>query len=269
MGKLARLAAVNSAKTKSFVYIPPTSAFGATRIIVKANIGYIQGPPVTVSMTVLGGVLKGLRRANPGARILIIEGVSTRFPAEDTLKATGLLEHMDDNMILADLETMPMKAYKNPLAEPFKFESMYAPELFEEYDCRISVSSFKRTVQANGQPLVRASMENLYGLFPRERYAQPENPHERGQLMGDDADGILRDMYFSVGRFFDGVVVDLDQILVSEDDRLDTGDAKAVGHVVWGDDLLAVDEVACTVAGEPVPDYLKTITKLRKMIDGV
>lgn len=266
MGKLARLAAVNNAKTESFVYIPPQAAFGATRILVKANIGTIKSPPVTVSMTVLGAVLRGLRRANPLARILIMDGVTGRFPAEEVLKASGLLEIMDDNTRLADAEAMPMDEYPNPLAEPYKFASMTAPEMFGDYECRISVSTFKRTIQPDGQPLVMASMENLYGLFPREMYSQPENPHERGQFLGDDAVDVFRDLYFCAGRLFDGAVVDLDTILLSDNTRLDKGESQHLGQVVWGDDLLAVDEVACRLAEQPVPDYIKTLNGLRASV---
>ena len=266
MGKLARLASVSNAKTDSFVYIPPQTAFGATRILVKANIGNIKGAPVTVSMNVLGAVLRGLRRANPLARILIIDGVTGRFSAEEVLKASGLLEIMDDNMRLADAEAMPMIAYPNPLTEPFKFATMTAPAMFDEYDCKISVSSFKRLIQPDGQPLVMASMENLYGLFPREHYALPENPHERGQFLGEDFVDVLRDLYFCAGHLFDGAVVDLDTILLGEGIELNKGTSQKIGQVVWGDDLLAVDEVACRLAEQPIPDYIKIITKLRKTV---
>jgi hypothetical protein len=54
-------------------------------------------------------------------------------------------------------------------------------------------------------------------------------------------------------------VVDLTEKLVSPDWRPDKGEAVPVGQVVWGDDLLAVDEVACRVAGEPIARYIDDI----------
>lgn len=260
---MGKLTSVRSAKTESFVYVPPDAAFGATRIIIKPTIGYIKGPPVTVSMTVLGAVLRGVRRANPGARILIIEGTNGKFEPLEILKSSGLLEIMDDNMRLANVEDLPMKPYINPLPEPYKFSEIIAPELFEEYDCRISVSAFKQATR-DGNPYVEASMQNLYGLLPREHYALPDDPTERGQLTGDDAPDILRDLYFTLGHLFEGFVVDLNEMLVSDTARVDRGESIKIGQVVWGEDMIGTDESACRLAGVPVPDYLKTIDKLRK-----
>lgn len=256
MGKLARLASVKSAKTDSFTYIPPDAAFGAVRILVKADLGTVKSPPETVSMRVLEGVLRGLRRANPGARILIVEGVRVRFDAMEVLKNSGLLNIIDENTRVTDSEAMPMAEYPNLLQTPHKFATLTAPSMMGEYDCRISVSRFTCTTRG-GNPLVEASLRNLHGIFPREQYSLPDTPHERGQFTGDDAAAVYKDLYFSMGHLFDGAVVDLDTIGVD-------GASKQVNQVVWGDDMLAVDEVACKLAGEPVPDYLREIDKLRQ-----
>jgi hypothetical protein len=74
---------------------------------------------------------------------------------------------------------------------------------------------------------------------------------------------VLQDVYFSVGHWFDGAVVDCDQKFVSRDWQPDKGSAIAVGQVIWGSDLLAVDRLACQLASEPMAPYLEAIANLR------
>lgn len=259
------LSTVSNAKTDSFVYMPPPQAFGATRILVKPNLGYPQPAPVTVSMKVLGAVLRGLRRASPMARIVIIEGVADSQSAERIFKQLGVLDLLDDNMRVADAESLTMREYENISPTPVRFKTMTAPAHIGEYDCCISVSTFKRTILKD-QPLISASLKNLYGVFPREQY-HGRSANLRGQLHRPSVSEVLQDVYFSVGRYFHGSVVDLTHKLVSPDERPDAGEHIPIGQVVWGDDLLAVDEMACKVAGEPVPDYINTIRDLRMQLE--
>lgn len=261
MSRHPDLSAVKSAPVESFVYTPPATAFGAARILVKPNLGYPQGPPITVSMAVLGGVLRGLRRANPHARIVIAEGMTSKASAEDVFKAHGLMDLLDDEMRVADAESLLMAEYDNLLAEPVRFKTMTAPKYVGEYDCVISVGTFKRTM-LHDKPLISASLKNLYGLFPRGKY-RGRSPYSRGQLHRPSVSEVLKDIYFSVGHYVDGGVVDLTHKLVSPDWHPDKGEAVPVGQVVWGDDLLAVDEAACRIAGEPVADYIAPIRALR------
>ncbi|WRH67710.1 MAG: hypothetical protein RSE13_04995 [Planktothrix sp. GU0601_MAG3] len=66
---------VQGVKTAEFIYHPPKIALTAKRILVKPNLGYPVGPPVTVSLQVLTTVLQTLRQKNPQAEIFIVEGV--------------------------------------------------------------------------------------------------------------------------------------------------------------------------------------------------
>lgn len=257
MGKLAQLTSVKTAKIDSFVYTPPLAAFDAMRILVKPNLAYPDGPPVTVSMHVLGKVLRGLRRASPGARILIVEGGASKTSVHEIYEKCGVLDLLDDNMRVADTEELTMREYLNTNKNPVKYKRMIAPEYLAAYDCCISVATFKRTTLKD-EPLISASLKNLYGLFPIEPY-RGRSPYKRGKLHQPSVAEVLKDVYFTIGRFFHGAVVDLTEKLVSPDWRPDKGEAVPVGQVVWGDDLLAVDEVACRVAGEPIARYIDDI----------
>lgn len=259
----SKFAAVQTANADAFVYVPPESAWNASRILVKPNLGYPVGPPATVSLPVLAAVLRGLRRASPQGRILIVEGVCSPTSIETIFQQRGVYDLLDKEMRVADAETLQMKEFPNRLAEPVKYRSMTAPAYIEEFDCKISIGAFKRTV-LNDQPLISASLKNLYGLLPRDVY-HARSPHARGQLHRPSVPLVLRDIYFSIGHFFDGAVVDLTHKYISPDWRPDRmrNVSQPIGKVVWGDDLLAVDETACRVAGEPVAPYLADIRTLR------
>jgi uncharacterized protein (DUF362 family) len=265
VGKLADLAAVSSSKATSFVYVPPPAAFDATRILVKPDLGYLAAAPVTVSIPILDKVLRGLRRANPHARIVVIEGSTSDASMEEIYRQHGIFDLLDDNMRIGDAEDLIMAEYPNLLENPVRFETMTAPAYVREYDCCISVAAFKRTI-AHDEPLISASLKNLYSLFPRAQY-RGSSPYARGELHRPSVPEVLRDIYFTVGHYFDGAVVDLTEKYVSDDGRPDQGQTVPVGQVVWGNDLLAVDEVACRIAGEPTASYIEPIRALRKTME--
>lgn len=266
MSKLKALASIRSASPESFVYVPPDAAFGAGRILVKPNLGYPVKAPATVSLPVLSAVLRGLRRASPTARILIAEGVTVAQSADEVFAKLGLPALLDEEMRAADVEILPTRLYQNRLPQPRKYRSMSAPAYLAEFDCVISVAPFKRT-QLNGQPLISASLKNLYGLFPRSLY-HGRSPHARGQLHQPSVADVLQDIYFCIGEHIDGAVVDLTHMYDSPDWRPDRqrGVAHPVGKVIWGDDPVAVDETACRAAGVPIPDYLTAIHAQRRAL---
>ncbi len=244
-----------------FSYQPPAAAHCAHRILVKPNLGYPVAAPVTVSMSALGAVLRGLRQASPQAEILIVEGVCSAVSLTEIATIHGLYAQLDEGMRLLDADTLPLKPYLNRSPQPVRFQSMFAPALLEEVDCRISVGAFKRTILKD-QPLISASLKNLYGLFPRAKY-KARSPHSRGQLHRPSVPLVLQDVYFTIGHLFDGAVVDVNQKFVSRDWHPDRGKAVAVGKVIFGKDLLSVDRTACQVGDEAVPDYIEAIEQLR------
>jgi len=254
---------VNVADTKDFFYIPPVSAIAAKRILVKPNLGYPVKAPVTVSMKVLAKVLQGLRAVNPNAEILIVEGVCSALSLPEICDRQGLGNLIDEGMQVLDADTLPCKEYPNLQEQPVRFKTMLAPILLEEVDCRITVGAFKRTILKD-EPLISASLKNLYGLFPRSHY-KARSPNSRGQLHRPSVPLILQDVYFCIGHLFDGAVVDADRKLESPDWKPDKGKSIELGKVFWGNDSISVDRKACEVGCEEIPSYLEAIATIRNL----
>ena len=246
--------------TADFIYSPPAAAKGAARILVKPNLGYPVGPPATVSMKVLAKVIEGLQAISPDAEILIVEGVCSKLPLSEIAEKNGLTALLSDQVQLLDADKLPCVPYKNLSPQPVRFKEMMAPKLLQEVDCRISVGAFKKT-HLKGEPLISASLKNLYGLFPRAKY-KARSPNSRGQLHRPSVPLVLQDVYFSVGRLFDGAVVDCDRKFVSRDWKPDWGKPIEIGKVIWGESLLAVDRLACEIGKETEAGYLEIIEKL-------
>ncbi|MEM9807522.1 MAG: DUF362 domain-containing protein, partial [Cyanobacteria bacterium P01_D01_bin.56] len=137
--------AASHTRVSDFIYSPPAGAHGATRILVKPNLGYPKGPPVTVGMPVLSKVLQGLRQASPKAEILVVEGVCSKLSLSEIASKNGLYDILDQGMTLLDADTLPHIAYPNHSPKPARYSELWAPKLLQEVDCRISVSAFKVT----------------------------------------------------------------------------------------------------------------------------
>ena len=250
-----------AAPTRSFVYQPPPSAINAEHILVKPNLGYPVGAPFTVSMGVLGKVLRSLRQASPNAQISIVEGVCSPASLDTIASKNGLYALLDDRMQLLDADTLPLVEYPNLSPTPVRFQSMWAPALLQQVDCRITLGTFKRTILKD-KPLISASLKNLYGLFPRSKY-HARSLNARGQLHKPSVPLILQDVYFCIGHLFDGALIDADLRAISPDWKPDRGRTIEFGKIFASSDPIAVDRSACIAAGEPIPDYLDAIDDLR------
>jgi len=258
------------ARTEAFIetsiYTPPETARGAKRILVKPNLGYPVGPPVTVSMAVLSSVIEGLRQISPSAEILIVEGVCSKRSLSEISELNGLNALLTDGVRLLNADELDCIEYPNQSSEPVRFKTMWAPKLLQEVDCRISVSAFKKT-HLKGKPLISASLKNLYGLFPRAKY-KARSPNSRGQLHRPSVPLVLQDVYFSIGHLFDGGVVDCTQKFVSADWKPDKGKSIEIGQVIWGEALLKVDQMACKAGKEVEADYLEPLERRTGLMNG-
>ncbi len=213
-------------------------------------------------MAVLGKVLQGLRAVNSTAEILIVEGVCSKVPLADIAERNGLPALLTEGIRLLNADELACVEYPNLLPEPVRFKTMWAPQLLQEVDCRISVGAFKKT-HLKGKPLISASLKNLYGLFPRAKY-KARSPNSRGQLHRPSVPLVLQDIYFTIGHLFDGGVVDATSKFVSADWKPDKGKSVAIGKAIWGEDLLKVDRAACEAGGEAEADYLLPIEQLKE-----
>jgi uncharacterized protein (DUF362 family) len=81
---------VQIVEASGFVYEPPAKAHEAKRILIKPNLGYPSPPPITVGMPVLSAVIAGIRRVNPGAEIVIVEGVCHSQSAQVIAQKLGV-----------------------------------------------------------------------------------------------------------------------------------------------------------------------------------
>ncbi len=246
-----------------FEYIPPAAAQAARRILVKPNLGYPVGPPATVSMAVLGEVIRALQTHSPKAEILIVEGVCSKVAFDTIMAKNGVHQLLSDRVQLLNADDLELEEYPNRSPSPVRFKTMWAPKLLQEVDCCLSVSAFKRT-QLKGVPLISASLKNLYGLFPREKY-RARSASSRGKLHRPSVPLVLQDVYYTLGHFFQGGVVDCGQKFISRDWQPDRGDGIAIGQVIYGDDLLAVDRAACQVGQEETPDYITALEQQRRL----
>ncbi len=255
---------VQVAPTAQFIYQPPKSAITAQRILVKPNLGYPVAAPVTVSLQVLQQVLQGIRTVNPTAEILIVEGVCSGLSLREITDPLGICQVLDTGMQILDADQLELIEYPNLSPQPVRYPAMLAPALLKQVDCRITVGALKRT-HLKGEPLISASLKNLYGLFPRSHY-KARSPHSRGQLHRPSVPLILQDVYFCVGHLFDGAVVDGDRKFYSPNWKPDKGKSIPLGKVFWGDDIISVDGFACRMAEEPIPSYLEAIDQLRSLL---
>jgi len=242
------------------VYQPPIAAHNARRIVVKPNLGYPKAHPVTVSPPVLGAVLRELRRVAPHAEIFVVEGVCSAVAWSEIMAQHAIAAWLDEGMQLLDADELPTIAYPNQAKHPQRFSALFAPELLQTVDCCLSIGTFKRTLLKQ-DPLISAALKNLYGLLPRAKY-RARSPHSRGQLHRPSVAAVLQDVYGCIGHLFQGAIVDVTLRLVSPDWRPDRGQTIDCQQIIWGDSLLQVDQLACQVCNEPLPDYLQALLRL-------
>lgn len=252
---------VHCAKAGAFRYEPPEAARAARRILLKPNWGYPRPHPVTVGLPVLQAVIHGIRRINPAAEILLVEGVCDKMPAAEIARKLGFAELEALGVTFLDADALPCVPYPNTSSRPQRFTELYAPQILREVDCRISVSCLKKTTLKENV-LISGPIKNLYGLLPRARY-HARSPHSRGQLHRPDVQKIIADVHYTLGVLFDGAVVDATQKFVSRDWEPDKGTAVDCGKILFGDDLLTVDRAACELANEGMPAYLNYIEAMR------
>jgi hypothetical protein len=227
MGKLKNLATISTSKPETFVYTPPASAYEALRILVKVNLN----KTTYVNNYILDSVLRGLRRVNTLARIVVIDSFESEESAQQTFHQCGVDELLDQEMRAAAAEIITPFIFQNINPEPLIFGEVNAPKYIYDYDCCISVSGFKPDEPFTG------GLHNLVNLIPKDH----------AQTLSD---ALLTDIYFTIGHHFDGSVLAVDH----------------ANQVIWGDDMIAVDESAYRTAGREIAPYLSMIRDIKKRV---
>lgn len=208
MSKPARLSSVKSTHIQTFVYTPPATAYDAVRIVVKPNLD-------TVRPEVLTAVLRGLRRANPGGRIIVLANALPERDVETVFGSEGSLDLLDSNMQAILIDRLATAVYSDP-RNPAR--SVEAPRLLGEAECRISV--------AGAGPGIIAALDHLRRLI--------QGPYD--SLM-------TADLYCAIGRLFDGAVLEVDEQVLWGDDLLavELAAARIYGHI--SDELAALRDL--------------------------
>lgn len=185
------MAAVTSAKRATFAYTLPLPVYDAPRVLLQASD--------TTPADVLLGMLRGIRRATPFTRILVLESVA--FDREAM---------MDDNTLVIDTNILPQRHYGGVIA----------PALLAEVGTCISITAL--TANETAPP----TLVNLQQLTTQ----------------AND----LAAVYQAIGHVFVGSVV-------------------AVGEqVMWGDDVLAVEQAAYRLVQTAPPDVLHQLARSQK-----
>jgi hypothetical protein len=230
MGKLAQLASVTSASLDHFVFVPPTAAMKAARILVLANLGYAPMAAPALNWGTLAAVLRGLRRASPLGRILIVDRVCPASSAEAIFQRIGLSEALDPEMRVAPVDALLRRDYPVPLKSPVTASSFSLPEYLSEFDCVLLIG----TAEAAGGAF-KGSVSMLAHLLPCES----------APLATDDP-RCYRDLYHTVAPHIDAAVL---EVRLSRDET----------RILTGSHLPALDETACRLLKQPVAEYLKAL----------
>jgi uncharacterized protein (DUF362 family) len=236
----------------------PAQVRAAKHILIKPNVGYPSQPPVVVRMALLAQVIGQLLALRTDSTITIVEGVCSKLSAQEVFEVTGLTRLAQARVQIIDAEHVPHIYHPNTAAKPFRFASLLAPALLNEVDARISIAPFKIT-QLKGEPLLSATIKNLYGLFPRGQY-HARSPHARGQLHRPNIHQVICDVFHTLGHRFDYGIVDLHEKFISNGWQPDKGRAEPIGKIISGPSLLEVDLAACRAAGETSCRYLQMLS---------
>ncbi|XWX05510.1 DUF362 domain-containing protein (plasmid) [Aggregatilineales bacterium SYSU G02658] len=230
MGKLSQFASVTSASLEHFVFVPPTAAMKAARTLVLANLGYAPGAAPALNWGTLAAVLRGLRRASPLGRILIVDRLCPASSAEAIFQRIGLTDALDAEMRAAPVDALTRRAYPVPRTPPVHASSLSLPEYLSEFDCVVVVATAEAAAGA-----FKGSVSLLEHLLPCEAALPPRDDPQR-----------YHDLYHTVAPHVDAAAL---EVRLSRDET----------RILSGSNLLALDETACRLLGQPVAEYLKAL----------
>jgi uncharacterized protein (DUF362 family) len=205
-------------------------------VLLKPNlVEYEAGHAINTNPMVVAGAAVALRRA--GAREVIVgEGPGHRRDIEYLLSATHLLDHLREERIpFADLnhddvEQVLLRSWFTGL------RSLALPASVLRADLVVSLPKLKTHHWAG----MTCGMKNLFGTVPGAVYGWPKNLlHVRG------IDASILDLAATIRP---GLTI-VDAVVGMEGDGPIMGNARPIGFLAMGTDVVAVDATCARVIG--------------------
>jgi uncharacterized protein (DUF362 family) len=206
-------------------------------VVLKPNL--VEHDPHGVINThpaVIAAAIDAFRRLG-ARRIVVAEGPGHRRDTEYVLRSSGLLEVLRERRVpYVDLNVDAIRRVK--IATGFtKLGYLYLPETVLGADLLVSMPKLKTHHWAG----VTLSMKNFFGVIPGGVYGWPKNVlHHAG------IDKSILDIASTLPVPQFAIV---DAIVGMEGDGPIHGQARDVGALVFGDDLVAVDATATRLMG--------------------
>lgn len=201
------------------------------RVLLKPNlVEYEPGTVINTNPNVVVGAAIALKRA--GARAVVVgEGPGHRRDIEYLATSTGLYDHLrEERLSFIDLNLDDVRA--TPLQSSFtELTDLMLPVSVVDADLVVSMPKLKTHHWAG----ITCSMKNLFGVVPGAVYGWPKNLlHYRG----------VENSILDINTTVRPRLAIVDAVIGMEGDGPIMGKPKAVGAVLMGADLTAVDATA-------------------------
>jgi len=204
------------------------------RVVIKPNlVEFDPGTTVNTHPMLVHAALEGFR-ALGAAEVRIAEGPGHRRVTMDLADAAGYFEtipHFEDLFTDLNLDEVSQVLLQDPFS---RLNSVYFANTALAADLLVSLPKMK-THHWVGATL---SMKNFFGLVPGSVYGWPKNV-----LHWAGIDECIADFHAAFPRHFAIV----DGIVGMEGNGPIQGNPKAVGVLVAGKDMLAVDATCCRI----------------------
>src|SRR5229473_5700849 len=204
------------------------------RVVIKPNlVEFDPGTTINTHPMLVHAALEGFR-ALGAADVRIAEGPGHRRVSLDLADAAGYFEtipHFEDLFTDLNLDDVSQVLLRDPFSN---LSSVYFPNTALAADLLVSLPKMK-THHWVGATL---SMKNFFGLVPGSVYGWPKNV-----LHWAGIDECIADFHAAFPRHFAIV----DGIVGMEGNGPIQGNPKAVGVLVAGTDMTAVDATCCRI----------------------
>jgi len=205
-------------------------------VLLKPNlVEYEAGQAINTHPLVVAGAAAALQRAG-AAEVMVGEGPGHRRDIEYLLTATGLFDQLRDARITFvdlnhdDVREVPLRSWFTGL------RSIALPVSLLRADLVVSMPKLKTHHWAG----ITCGMKNLFGTVPGAVYGWPKNIlHIRG------IDGSILDL---AGTIRPQLTI-VDAVTGMEGDGPIMGQARPLGFVAMGTDVVAVDATCARVIG--------------------